>query len=81
MISTQIDLLGFPARDKITGYSGVVSSICFDLYGCVQAALSPPVNDKGEIPDDRWFDVSRLEISGARVMTPPDRFTTDHGPA
>ena len=77
----QIDLLGYRAKDKITGFSGVVSSVCFDLYGCIQVALSPPANDKGEIPEGRWFDVARIEISHERVMSPPSRWATDKGPA
>ncbi len=76
-----IEWLGFPVRDRVTGFQGVVSSISFDLYGCVQFAVTPPVNDKGESPDGRWFDIARVEKTGARVMTPPSRFLRDYGPA
>lgn len=66
-------LLGMHARDLVTGYTGVVSSICFDLYGCVQAAVTPPINKDGKLPDSLWFDVKRLHISGnAPVMCVPD---------
>jgi hypothetical protein len=80
MIKLTIDLLGYRAKDKITGLEGVISSVCFDLYGCVQAAISPPAKD-GSIPDGRWFDVQRLEVSGDRVMSPPDFDAKDISPA
>jgi hypothetical protein len=41
-VHLHLQMLGFNAKDRVTGFSGVVSSICFDLYGCVQAALRPP---------------------------------------
>ena len=67
-----IDLLGYRAKDRITGFSGVVSSVCFDLYGCIQVCLTQGVDDKGQIPErgNQWFDTNRLDIDKAqgRVM-------------
>lgn len=60
-------LLGLKVKDKVTGNKGVVTSICFDLYGCIQAIVS---DSKGE---GKWYDVSRLEVkSGKPVMDLPD---------
>jgi hypothetical protein len=28
-----IELLGLKAKDRITGFSGVIDSVCFDLFG------------------------------------------------
>jgi len=58
-----IDLLGYKAEDKITGFKGVIDSVCFDLYGCIQVSLKPPVDKDGKIPDSFWFDVTRLKIN------------------
>jgi len=71
-IREHLGWLGFPATDKVTGFAGVVSSICFDLYGCVQVALSPKVRE-GKMEDGRWFDVSRLHRlgNGSRIMPVP----------
>ena len=67
-----IDLLGKTGRDRVTGLQGVISSISFDLYGCVQAVITPPVDKEGKIVDGRWFDVHRLEIvDDKRVMPVP----------
>lgn len=69
-----LQILGFRARDRITGLTGVISSISFDLYGCVQALLHPGVNkDTGEMKTCHWFDVSRLEMMTKEpVMVQPD---------
>lgn len=69
-----IELLGFNAKDKITGLEGVIDGICFDLYGCIQASLKPRTLDKdGKVKDGYWVDVTRLEINTTdRVMPVPD---------
>jgi hypothetical protein len=61
--------------------------VSFNLYGCVQFALTPPVDEKGAIPDGRWFDANRLEIQQdvKRVMPVPEFAAKpaehDRGPA
>lgn len=67
-----INLLGLPAEDKVTGFKGVVTNVAFDLYGCVQAVVSPRIDDKGEIPEGKWFDITRLNLGLEHVMDPPD---------
>lgn len=68
-----IELIGKMAVDKVTGMKGAVSSICFDLYGCIQAALAQKVDKDGKIPEAHWFDVKRLTISDeSRIMPLPD---------
>jgi hypothetical protein len=66
-----LQLLGSPQRDRVTKFTGVVSSICFDAYGCVMAFVTPPVGKDGKIPEGAWFDVKRLEANGKRVMPVP----------
>jgi hypothetical protein len=84
--SNHIDLLGKTAKDRVTGFTGVVVTVSFDLFGCVQAILQPPVEKDGKRPDGCWFDVNRLEVKGkGRVMPVPEWGATpqthDHGPA
>lgn len=66
-----LEFLGMPARDKVRGMSGVITSVCFDLSGCVQAAIAPPLDKDGKLPDAVWHDVQRLEITGDRTMPLP----------
>ena len=67
------NLLGHKAKDKVTGYNGVVTSLSFDLYGCVQAVLTPLVDKDKDLESGRWFDVTRLKVTGKKpVMPVPD---------
>jgi hypothetical protein len=34
-----LKLLGTKVRDVVTGFVGIVTSVSFDLYGCVQAVV------------------------------------------
>lgn len=72
-IKKHMSLLGLKVRDRIIGVEGVVQSICFDLYGCIQASVHPGLDKDGKVKDSYWFDVSRLEIlSGKPAMAAPD---------
>ena len=68
-----IELLGFMAEDKITGFRGVIESVSFDLYGCIQILLKPKMNDRGEIPAGNWFDITRIKIiNKKRIVDMPN---------
>ena len=73
-IHPSFELLGYPVRDVVTGIEGVCDSICFDLYGCVQASVRPMgLNEKGDPKLAHWFDVKRLVTNAASpVMPVPD---------
>ncbi len=72
-IQKHMELLGMKVRDKVTGFRGVVSSVTFDLYGCIQALVTPEAGKAGKQEDSRWFDVQRLTVtSQAPVMALPD---------
>ena len=62
-IKKHLDLLGHEVRDKVSDFKGVVISISFDLYGCIQADVrSKDIDSKGSIPMGCWLDVSRLVV-------------------
>jgi len=73
-IKKNLDLLGLKAKDKVTSLSGVIESISFDLYGCIQAVIRPDTLDKdGKIQEGRWIDVARLKIINKKpVMDVPN---------
>jgi hypothetical protein len=74
------EFFGFKARDVVTGFAGVVTSISFDLYGCVQAIITPEMDKDGKLGESRWFYLARLEaLSDAPVMPVPT-FEIEHGP-
>jgi hypothetical protein len=68
------NLLGYIVRDVITGLEGPCDSICFDLYGCIQACVRQAGLDKDGNPrPGNWYDIKRLQrISGGPVMPAPD---------
>lgn len=71
-VEETLALLGLPVQDKVTGFDGVITSVSFDLYGCIQVVIMPKYKGK-DTPDGRWFDVERLDIqSPTPVMSPPD---------
>lgn len=71
-LNQHLNLLGLKAKDRVTGFTGVISSVTFDLYGCVQAIVNPGVGADGKPGESHWFDVSRLEVlDPAPVMSRP----------
>ena len=72
-IREHLDLLGCNVTDKVTGFSGVVTSISFDLYGCIQILVHPGMDKDSKLGDQLWFDISRIARKPAeRVMAPPN---------
>jgi hypothetical protein len=78
--------IGFPVKDNITGIEGIVTSISFDLYGCVQALVDRGLDKNGEFLENGWYDINRLRIiKNKRVMDCPhlknEKTIIDKGPA
>jgi hypothetical protein len=75
-----LKLLGFEVRDAVTKFTGVVVSVTFDLYGCVQAYVIPKTGKDGKIGDGQWFDHKRLTtVSRGPVMAVPQWAATRRG--
>jgi len=74
LIKKHLGLLGFKVKDKVSDFKGIVISMSFDLYGCIQADVRPTGLDKsGKLVGGHWLDVSRLEvISKTPVMEVPN---------
>ena len=72
-IKKHMELLGMKVEDKVTGFKGVVTSLSFDLYGCIQTVVQPPAGESGKQEASHWFDVTRLTVTGEKpVMDLPD---------
>lgn len=72
-IENHLGLLGKKAKDSVTGFTGIVSTVSFDLYGCIQAILTPPVTN-GVIDQGHYFDVTRLVIIDEKPVMPLPNF-------
>ena len=72
-VHDHLELLGKKVEDKVTGMTGVITCMSFDLFGCIQAVLTPPAEESGKLPDGKWMDVSRLNVKSKKpVMDVPD---------
>lgn len=81
-IVKHLEKLGYKCEDKITGFTGVIITIGFDLYGCIQATVQPGVSKedgKVKYQDGGWYDINRLEITSKKpVMDAPEFSFREH---
>ena len=59
--------LGQKAKDKITGFTGILTGKAEYLTGCTQYSIQPDVKESGDFIEARWFDEGRLEIIGSGI--------------
>lgn len=78
--SKHFELFGLPVKDRVTGFTGVVTSVSFDLYGCVQGVVTPEAGEKGKQEDGRWFDMKRLVATASEPVMELPSFATVPGP-
>jgi len=72
LMNKHMNLLGFEVIDKVTKTKGIVTSLCFDLYGCIQATITPK-SSKNKRSESYWYDVLRLKVLSKKpVMKRPD---------
>ena len=54
--------LGAKVKDKITGFTGIVTGYVTYISGCNQALVTPQVGKDGEAKDSLWIDEQRLDV-------------------
>lgn len=65
-----LNMLGMEAVDQVTQNAGVVVSVSFDLYGCIQAALKPKGHNKDMMAfNGAWLDAHRLKMTSDTPIT------------
>lgn len=57
-------ILGCEARDKITGFKGIVTGRAKYLFGCDNLLLSPKSGKDNSYKNGQWFDSPRIEYVG-----------------
>lgn len=77
-VTKHLNMLGLKVEDRVTGFKGVVTSVGFDLYGCVQAVVNPGTDRDGKTQDSSWFDIARLKVHDSVPVM--DRPNFDFGP-
>jgi hypothetical protein len=56
--------LGKKAKDKISGFKGVIVARAEHLTGCNTYGLAPKLDGSGKKPTTEWFDEGCLDVSG-----------------
>ena len=61
--------LGVRAKDKVTGFEGLVIGKASYITGCDQYLLQPAVEagKADKKPEGHWFDEQRLEVTTPRL--------------
>ena len=54
--------LGKVAKDKITGFTGIILGRAEHLTGCNTYGIAPQMLNEGKRLDTEWFDEGRVEI-------------------
>jgi len=69
-IEKHLTILGKNVKDKVTKLSGVATSVCFDLYGCIQVCVNPGLDKDGKPKDSNWYDAARLQVTSDKPVMP-----------
>jgi hypothetical protein len=64
--STEELTLGQEAKDKVTGFTGILTSKISYLTGCDQYSITPPAVNN-ETKEANFFDEGRIEIVGKGI--------------
>jgi hypothetical protein len=54
--------LGCKVKDKITGFTGIVTGFVQYITGCNQALVQPVCDAGGKYVDSQWLDEQRLDV-------------------
>lgn len=60
-------ILGQKAKDKITGFKGILIGKITYLTGCDQYGIAPAVGTDGKVGDTAWFDEGRIVVIGKGI--------------
>jgi len=61
-------ILGCEAKDKITGFQGIVTGRSTYLYGCDNILLSPKIGKDNSYKEGQWFDLARIRYIGKGIL-------------
>jgi hypothetical protein len=59
--------LGKAAKDRVTGFKGIIVGKISYLFGCNQYGIAPEAKD-GKVNETNFFDEGRIEITGPGIL-------------
>ncbi len=73
---------GIKAKDKITGFVGIVTGNCQYISGCDQVLLVPECGKDGSHREGHWFDLQRIvPLGGKKIVLDNSRTPGPDKPA
>jgi hypothetical protein len=69
MDASSIIQLGQTVKDKLTGFTGLVTGRCEYISGCHQILIQPPVKGENEFVEPHWLDEERVETLPAATVS------------
>lgn len=72
-----MELLGRHVTDRVTNFQGVVTSVSFDLYGCVQCVVYPYAKDGVKFDEAHWAFIEAQDGFRERIVEELDRRLSD----
>lgn len=67
--------LGDEVEDTVSGFKGVITGLTVCQNGCSLVSVQPKVNEKGELPDYKVFDLGRLKAIQKKKVAEGQRKT------
>lgn len=71
LVEDSLSWLGLRVGDKLTTFTGIISSISFDVSGCIQGYVRPEECKDGKMAEGYWLDLNRLEILSPNQIIKP----------
>ncbi len=59
--------LGNRVRNRVDGFAGVVTGICYYINGCLQYLVKPSLDKDGKHVEGLWLDEQTLELFGESI--------------
>lgn len=75
------DKFGYWARDRVTGFQGVLTGSASYLTGCDQVCITPVAKEDNSLQEGRWYDINRVEIVGDKPYVTVDATFEQGGPS
>jgi len=69
-----LPMLGYSAKDIVTGFQGTITGQVSYLTGCDQFLIQPRIKTGNEFIEARWFDENRIvRLKGKAISLVSDR--------
>ena len=72
--------LGLQAKDKITGFKGIITGRCEHITGCNTYGLKAKMDKDGKTNESEWIDEGMIEVTGKGITKKSVKSKENGGP-